>query len=49
MNPSIKVKYGLAGLPALQNSQPGQVRKEAATTVEASAGGWARLPILALD
>lgn len=33
----------LAGLPALQSSEPGQVRKEAATTIEASAGGLARL------
>jgi len=33
----------LAGLPALQSSEPGQVRKEAATAINASAGGKARL------
>lgn len=38
-----ELEWRLAGLPALQSSQPGQVRKEAATTIEASAGGWARL------
>lgn len=38
-----ELEWCLAGLPALQSSQPGQVRKEAATTIEASAGGWARL------
>ena len=32
----------MAGLPALQSSEPGQVRKEAATTIQASAGGQAR-------
>jgi len=36
---SFGLKYCKAGLPALQGSQPGQVRKEAATTIEASAGG----------
>ena len=35
--------YELAGLPALQSSEPGQVRKEAATAIYASAGGKARL------
>jgi len=28
------VKYALAGLPALQSSQPGQMRKQAATTIQ---------------
>lgn len=28
------VKYAAAGLPALQSSQPGQMRKQAATTIE---------------
>jgi hypothetical protein len=37
--------YELAGLPALQRSEPGQVRKEAATATYASAGGKARLLI----
>ena len=37
--------YELAGLPALQSSEPGQVRKEAATAIYASAGGKARLLI----
>jgi len=37
-----QLKYNAAGLPALHSSQPGQVRKEAATTIHASAGGWAR-------
>ena len=37
--------YELAGLPALQHSEPGQVRKEAATATYASAGGKARLLI----
>jgi hypothetical protein len=35
--------YELAGLPALQSSESGQVRKEAATAIYASAGGKARL------
>jgi hypothetical protein len=34
-----RVEFCQAGLPALQSSQLGQVRKEAATTAEASAGG----------
>ncbi|GAB7562973.1 hypothetical protein LG202_10120 [Methylobacillus methanolivorans] len=38
-----ELEWCLAGLPALQSSEPGQVRKEAATTIEASAGGLARL------
>jgi hypothetical protein len=33
----------LAGLPALQGGESGQVRKEAATATTASAGGKARL------
>ena len=36
----LDVEYQLAGLPALQDSQPGQVRKEAATTVEQVPGVW---------
>ena len=35
----------LAGLPALQGGEPGQVRKEAAIPFTASAGGKARLLI----
>ncbi|CAH1196141.1 hypothetical protein NTGBS_200089 [Candidatus Nitrotoga sp. BS] len=35
----------LAGLPALQGGEPGQIRKEAAITITASAGGKARLLI----
>lgn len=42
-----QVKYASAGLPALQDSQPGQIRKEAATTVAASAGDQARHHTLA--
>jgi len=34
----------MAGLPALHSSEPGQVRKEAATAISASAGGQARHP-----
>lgn len=30
----------MAGLPALQGGQPGQVRKEAATTLEQVPGVW---------
>ena len=36
----------VAGLPALLNSQSGQVRKEAATTIKASAGVRLALPSL---
>jgi lipid A 3-O-deacylase len=35
----------VAGLPAWLNRQPGQVRKEAATAIDASAGGQARHPL----
>lgn len=34
----------MAGLPALQGGESGQVRKEAATATDASAGGQARHP-----
>jgi len=36
------VEFGVAGLLALLGRESGQVRKEAATATEASAGGRAR-------
>ena len=39
----LQLREELAGLPALQGSEPGQVRKEAAIVITASAGGKARL------
>ena len=38
----------MAGLPAWLEDELGQVRKEAATVFDASAGGWARHLFFAL-
>ena len=46
MSWGLQVEYQPAGLLALRRSEPGQVRKEAATAISLECRGWARLPQL---